>query len=192
MNFISLSICSLTQTLLYEEKHERRGMKGETKRFIKIFLWIIYDDKGPIKVQSFEGQNLIKSIMIQFQHDNKFMHWDDKHFGFEGTPEEKSLTIINKIEDNRHKDKIIVLDISNPVKPVLLFPKDKRNSDFDDSAIGYQYTIESFIKAGEDEDQAKFGSFNEVKKELEHLQTLQPENVYRIRNVTKKETIVTS
>ena len=167
-------------------------MKGETKRFIKIFLWIIYDDKGPIKVQSFEGQNLIKSIMIQFQHDNKFMHWDDKHFGFEGTPEEKSLTIINKIEDNRHKDKIIVLDISNPVKPVLLFPKDKRNSDFDDSAIGYQYTIESFIKAGEDEDQAKFGSFNEVKKELEHLQTLQPENVYRIRNVTKKETIVTS
>ena len=168
-------------------------MKGETKKFIRTFLWLSYDNDGPKKVSTFQGQSLINAIMVKFQTDNCFMHWDKTHFGFEQSFKEKAITVLEKIESGGHNEKYVVMDLTDSLRPILLFPKDKRPPGFDDSVIGYEYTVLSFIKTGEEgDDQINFDSFKKAKRELEHHQTLQPENVYRIRNVTKDETILTS
>jgi len=168
-------------------------MKIKTQPLIKTFLFMSYDANGPKQISSFQGKNLIQTISLQFQHSKKFMHWNETYFGAEETPSlEKAIKTIYIIEESRRDEKYIVMDITDPTCVSVIFPKNKQPPDFDDIIIGYKYTIESYIKTVDDEDQAKFNSFNEAESELEHLQTLQPENVYKIRNVTKDEIIITS
>lgn len=165
-------------------------MKGETEKFNKTFLWVLSDSDGPKKIETYEGNTLLQSITVKLKRDNFFLDWDKTSFGIEQTPEEKSIKILEELEDGLHK--ILVLAITNPIRPILIFPKDKRDSSFDDKIIGYKYSIDAYIKANEEEDQVTFKSFTEAKSELDSLRVLQPENVYKIRNVTKDEDVITS
>jgi len=159
-------------------------MKGETRKFNRVFLWILSDSDGLKTIASYEGNTLLRSIKVQFQHNNFFLDWDKRHFEMEQTIDEKAIKVLEELENGLHR--ITVLDITNPIRPILIFPKDKRDPAFDDEIIGYKYSIDVYIKATEDEDQVAFKSFTKVKNEVDNLRFLQPENVYKIRNVTKK------
>lgn len=159
-------------------------MIGKTPPFIRTFLWLTRDNDNNQQIGIYHGQTIIKAIMLSFQHDNKFIYWDDGDFDNNASLSEKVETTLSRLENGDHEINITIMDITEPASPVIIFPRENRIAGFDDSIVGYQYTIESFIKAVDDEDQTKFDSYIEAKKELENLQSMQPENMYRLKNVT--------
>jgi len=174
-------------------------MKGNPIPFARTFLWLTCEEDGLQKVEQFQGQTLLKAIMLQFQHNHSFICWIDDDFEKGISITEKAEMTLSRLENGDHEIPIIIMDITNSVNPyskvidpIIIFPSDSRKHEFDDSFIGYQYVIDAYIKANEEDDQIKFNSLQEAKNEANNLRAIQPENIYRVRNVTIQEDIVTT
>ena len=136
------------------------------------------DNYYPIK-----GETLIQAILAELiANGGTFMYWDVDVLEIDTTPEEKAVKCIELIEDGICCDTTIqVLDTTDPHNAIVIFPIDARDEGFDPFIIGTKFYINCWIPVYDKPDERPvFTSMNEARTELEQLQLLQPENIYRI------------